>query len=146
MGAVSLLVALGGGGKSINVNVLFIVVYTPSYYNAILGGRTLNPNMVIASIVHKKLKFLTPNRINKVLCDHLMSIKCYINCTHRRKTLPIKTKSGPRDNKQCSLLVENLTDVKIDGPKRIIRVGHTLSKEQIFSLTDLLIKYNEHLA
>lgn len=137
---------LEGGGKSINVNVLFIVVYTPSYYNDILGGRTLNRNMVIASIVHKKLKFPTPNRINKVLFDHLMSIKCYINCIHRKKTLAIKTKSGPRENKQCPLLVENLTDVKIDGPKRIIRVGHTLSEEQFLSLTDLLIKYNEHLA
>lgn len=69
LGAITRPVILGEGWKSIEVSVAFIVVDAPALYNAILGRTTINPNKIVASIVHQKMKFPTPNGIGKVLGD-----------------------------------------------------------------------------
>lgn len=47
---------------SLKINVIFILVDTPTSYNFILGETTINSNKIIASIMHQKMKLVIGNQ------------------------------------------------------------------------------------
>lgn len=56
LGNITLPMVLGKGWKNWMINVLFIVVNPPPSYNAFLCRTTINPNNIIPSKVHRKMK------------------------------------------------------------------------------------------
>ncbi|KAL0285278.1 UNVERIFIED_CONTAM: hypothetical protein Scaly_2824000 [Sesamum calycinum] len=63
----------------------FLVVDTPSAYNAILGRPTLNTFQAIMSTYHMKIKFHTIGGVGEVQGDPLQSRKCYVEVVHKWK-------------------------------------------------------------
>lgn len=67
-----------------NIYVFFIFIDAPTSYNIIMGRIIINPNKIILSILHQKMKFLT-HEIGKVLGDQPTFRKCYIKFFRRNK-------------------------------------------------------------
>lgn len=51
------------------INVLFIVVNAPLYYNVIIGHTTINPSKIILSKTHQKMKLTTAHGVGEILGD-----------------------------------------------------------------------------
>lgn len=68
-------VVLGEGHKNIKINIMIIVVDAPSTYNTILGQTTVNSYKIVATIVHQKVKFLTPHEVSEVWGDQIACSK-----------------------------------------------------------------------
>lgn len=63
--------------------IIFLIgfrVDASTSYNVIQGRITINPNKIISYTMHQKIKFVTLNKIEKVLSDQSASERYYVNC------------------------------------------------------------------
>ncbi|KAL0312891.1 UNVERIFIED_CONTAM: hypothetical protein Sradi_5688400 [Sesamum radiatum] len=85
LGEVTLPLSLGSYPKRSTKLVKFLVVKAPSAYNIILGRPSLNLFRAIASTLHMKLKFPTPEGIGEAVGDERMARECYVNTLKRSR-------------------------------------------------------------
>lgn len=92
---ISLLMTLGEGTKTKSIIVSFLVVGTPSTYNALLGRPSLNVARAVISIAHLKMKFPTPEGVGLVKANQKVSRQCYaLRLGAVRKPLPKEEEKG----------------------------------------------------
>ncbi|XP_077242631.1 uncharacterized protein LOC143883162 [Tasmannia lanceolata] len=122
--------------------VNFLVVWTTSVYNAILGRPGQNLICAVASAYHQKMKFITPNGVGEVRGDQLQSRECYAMALKGKNTtesLPIEL-LNLRDEAQGAQRAENLISIplcKSDGEK-VVRIGSSLDNDTRHSLIQFL--------
>ncbi|XP_073152143.1 uncharacterized protein [Henckelia pumila] len=78
VGLVNLPLTLGKSNARKTKIVSFIVLDTPSAYNAILGRPAMTTFMAVASALHKKMKFPVGNEVDEVQGDQVIARKCYV--------------------------------------------------------------------
>lgn len=84
IGVINVPMVLGEDWKTRRIEVFFLVVNAPKFYNVILGYTTLKPNKIVASMCHKKMKFSPPLRIWEIKGDQPTSTQCYVNALRHR--------------------------------------------------------------
>ncbi|KAJ3686609.1 hypothetical protein LUZ61_015773 [Rhynchospora tenuis] len=77
MGTIDLDVVYGESPRTAVATIRFIVVDTPSAYNAILGRTALNAIEAIASTAHLMIKFPTPHGVGLVRGEQETAKDCY---------------------------------------------------------------------
>ncbi|KAL0418992.1 UNVERIFIED_CONTAM: hypothetical protein Sradi_1312700 [Sesamum radiatum] len=84
-GMISLLLTLRIGSTRRTCLLKFLVVDTPSVYNAILGRPTVNTFQAIISSYHMKIKSPTIGGVGEVQGDPFQSRKCYVEAMCKRR-------------------------------------------------------------
>ena len=110
----------------------FTVVSIMDPYHVILGRTSVNAHRIVASPFHRKAKFPTPHGIGEVIGNQTVSQPCYVQAVTTgelpvsEKEGPIITEEDPREDKERPSPVEDLKEVELDGPEKLIRIGTKL--------------------
>ncbi|KAK4395878.1 Retrovirus-related Pol polyprotein from transposon opus [Sesamum angolense] len=83
--------------QSKDMSCKFLVVDTPSTYNAILGRPTLNAFQVVISTYYMKIKFPTAGGVGEVQGNPLQSRKCYVEAVCKGQKWNTKEESREGD-------------------------------------------------
>jgi hypothetical protein len=143
VGTISLPLTAGSAPREKIVMTDFLVVDRPSAYNAIVGRPTLNKLMAVTSTYHLKMKFPTDHRVGVVRGNQKEARQCY-NLTLKepraRETLSVHYGIKDEGVMQRAELNEDLVEVAIDVPDRIVKIGSQLSEELKTELSEFLKK------
>ncbi|XP_057739676.1 uncharacterized protein LOC130956676 [Arachis stenosperma] len=77
LGNIPLHTTFGKGTRSRMLSIDYIVVDVNSAYNALIGRTTLNQLVMVVSIPHVYMKFLTPEGIVTIKGDQKLAQRCY---------------------------------------------------------------------
>ncbi|GAV83121.1 hypothetical protein CFOL_v3_26572 [Cephalotus follicularis] len=92
LGSINLSVVAGTAPRQTQVEMTFLVVDTPSHYNAIIGRPGLNSMEAIVSMRHLLVKFPTRFGVGEVIGDQQAARQCYrtaVSDKGKDKVLPI---------------------------------------------------------
>ncbi|GAV58293.1 hypothetical protein CFOL_v3_01827 [Cephalotus follicularis] len=109
--------------------MIFLVVDTPSPYNAIIGRPGLNLMESIVSTRHLLVKFPTRFGVGEVRGDQQVARQCYktsIMDKGKNKVLPIANVELRRDSEpECPHLVQNVVQVLLEegNTEKVFQVG-----------------------
>ncbi|KAG5516717.1 hypothetical protein RHGRI_037452 [Rhododendron griersonianum] len=124
LGKIELLVYAG----SVQLDVEFIVVNSPSPYNAILGRNWLHGMRVVASTLHQCVRFIGESRRQETIReDQMVSKKCFVNSIRRAKEVQwIEVPESPEERKPGEIMREEL-----QGPKEVGRPASDRAVEDL---------------
>ncbi|XP_077249071.1 uncharacterized protein LOC143888492 [Tasmannia lanceolata] len=135
VGSIELHVLMGNAPPQATAMVDFLVVNTPSVYNAILGRPGQNLLKAIPSAYHQKMKFITPRGLGKVKGDQIRSRECYVTALKGKRlpeAMPIEM-LDLRDEAQAvvSKPVEELVHISLyeDQAEKTVQIGSSLDEE-----------------
>ena len=140
---------------SVTVETEFIVVDSPSPYNAIVGRTWLHDIKGIASTYHQKLKFPGPNGIEVVSGDQITAKHCVLAVAPDRKEINKIEVKEPKEEElekvgrePAEKSIEGLKKVQIDesDQERYILLGQELSEDEHEELLKFLIDNKEVFA
>ena len=77
LGSIQLVLTLGHPPCQATTTVRFLIVYTPSAYNMLLGRPSLNTIRAIPSAYHMVIKFPTENGVGMVQGNQRIARECY---------------------------------------------------------------------
>jgi hypothetical protein len=143
VGTISLPLTAGSAPREKTVMTDFLVVDRPSAYNAIVGRPTLNKLMAVTSTYHLKMKFPTDHGTGMVKGNQREARQCY-NLTLKepraRETLPVYFEVRDEGAVQRGEPNEDLVEVAVDGPDRVVKIGSQLPEESKATLSEFLKK------
>jgi hypothetical protein len=143
VGTISLPLTAGSAPRKKTVMTDFLVVDRPSAYNAIVGRPTLNKLMAVTSTYHLKMKFPTDRGVGVVRGDQKEARQCY-NLTLKeprtRETLPVYYGVKEEGILQRAEPNEDLIEIAVDGPDRVLKIGSQLPEELKATLSEFLKK------
>lgn len=135
--------------ESLRINVIFIVVDAPASYNSNLGRDTKNTNKIIPSIVHQKVKFISPHGVGDVF-GRSTSLTKVLHQFHLEEELESnlgnRMEADTSQDKPRPSLVENLIEMDVDNPNKKVRIGAALVAEQNTSIIALPKEFYEFFA
>ena len=88
IGSIPLQVSMGAFPTRVTETILFVVVDNTFDYNVILGRPGLNQFRAVASPLHNRVKFPTPNGVGEEVGNVREAWECYIMST-KGATLPV---------------------------------------------------------
>ncbi|XP_042467469.1 uncharacterized protein LOC122050644 [Zingiber officinale] len=114
MGQIKLVISLGSESLVRTRRSTFLVVYSPSSYNVILGRPALHEFRAAVSTFHQKIKFLVGEQVEKVRGEQRVSKRCYIGMV-KEEAIPIAEEPIPCEEVQLySECSETLTRIAGD--------------------------------
>ncbi|KAG5541026.1 hypothetical protein RHGRI_021048 [Rhododendron griersonianum] len=113
---------------SVQLDVEFIVVNSPSPYNAILGRNWLHGMRAVASTLHQCVRFIGESgRQETIRGDQMVSKKCFVNSIRRSKEVQwIKVPELPEGSKPGEAMREEL-----QGPEEVGRPASDWAVEDL---------------
>ena len=85
-GMIELNLTLGEDPRCVCIPTIFVVVKTPSAYNAILGRPSLNAARAVVSTAHLLMKFPTPHGVGQVRANQEVARQCYATSLAKPQT------------------------------------------------------------
>jgi hypothetical protein len=143
VGTISLPLTSSSAPMEKTVMTDFLVVDRPSTYNAIVGRPTLNKLMAVTFTYQLKMKFPTEHGTGIVRRNQRETRQCYnlsLKEPRARETLPVSFKVRDERTMQRGEPDEELVEVAIDGPDRVVKIGSQLPKESKIKLSKFLKK------
>ncbi|KAG5561961.1 hypothetical protein RHGRI_004857 [Rhododendron griersonianum] len=113
---------------SVQLDVEFIVVNSPSAYNAILGRNWLHGMRAVASTLHQCVRFIGESgRHETIRGDQMVSKKCFVNSIRRSKEVQwIEVPDSPEGSKPGEAMREEL-----HGPEEVGRLASDRAMEDL---------------
>lgn len=110
---------LGTTSKAVQLSTTFVVVATPSAYNAILRRPSLNSARAVVSTAHLLMKFPTPHGIGEVRANQETARQCYAtNLTKKEtKATPSQPPSDKGERKERTVMICEITDLRDEVPQ-----------------------------
>jgi hypothetical protein len=141
VGTISLPLTAGSAPREKTVMTDFLVVDRPSAYNAIVGRPTLNKLMAVTSTYHLKMKFPTEHGTGIVKGNQREARQCYnlsLKEPRAKEALPVSFEVRDERTVQRGEPDEELVEVAIDGPDRVVKIGSQLPEESKAKLSEFL--------
>jgi hypothetical protein len=145
---ITLPVVLGSGLKTLKFRATFTIVKSPGPYPAMLGRTTVHIHGIVVSSLHQMTKFITSRGTREVHKDQEASHQYYTQAVTANEpmieaTEPIITEADPRDDERRPSPLEDLKEVELDAPEKMVRIDTNLPSEVQKGLIDLLRRYEE---
>ncbi|GAV79135.1 hypothetical protein CFOL_v3_22600 [Cephalotus follicularis] len=134
LGSIDLSVVAGTAPRQTQVQMMFLVVDTPSPYNAIIGRPGLNLNEAIVSTRHSLMKFPIRFGMGEARGDQQVARQCYktvVMDKGKDKVFPIANVELRGDvEPERSQPVEDMIQVPLEegNSKRVFQVGSQLGE------------------